>query len=212
LKKEAAFISNGRVTTWGGAPNVTIIAVLAINHACYLSLGRDDGVTIVGNTDKLRIHTIRIDESPRDFHEQLEGLAGGLNPVIVFKVHTDTQEINTNTHLAIPEVPRVRHEGRELDRKVVQNEFWLRLQRSRHQAAGDGSSWVWLAGGGFLCAAHLLCRRGSLVLLFGVFFYVIVVVVIFAVIVVVFVVAVVVIVIVIVVIVVVVIIVAFTQL
>jgi hypothetical protein len=48
----------------------------------------------------------------------------------------------------------------------------LRLQRSRHQAAGDGSSWAWLAGRGFLCAAGLLDRRGSLVLNFGIFFYV----------------------------------------
>ncbi len=55
---------------------------------------------------------------------------------------------------------------------VVPNEFWLRLQRSRRQAAGDGSSWAWLAGRGFLCAAGLLDRRGSLVLHFGVFFYV----------------------------------------
>jgi hypothetical protein len=96
----------------GQAPDVCIIAVLAINHACRLSLGRDNGVTIVGNTKKLRINTIRIDESLRDFHEQLESLTGDLNPVIVFKVHTDTQEINTNAHLATPEVPRGRHEDR----------------------------------------------------------------------------------------------------
>jgi hypothetical protein len=79
LKKETAFTSNGRATT------VSIIAVLAINHPCRLLLGRDDGVTIVGNTNRLRIHTIRINESPRDFHEQLEGPAGGLNPVIFLK-------------------------------------------------------------------------------------------------------------------------------
>jgi hypothetical protein len=69
----------------GRAPDVNIIAVLAINHACRLLLGRDDGVKIIGNTNKLRVHTIRIDESLRDFHEQLEGLTGGLNPVIVLK-------------------------------------------------------------------------------------------------------------------------------
>ncbi len=94
------------------APDVRIIAVLTINHACRLSLGRDDGVTIVGNTNKLCIHTIRIKESLRDFHEQLESLTRGLNPVIVFEAHTNTQEINTNVHLAIPEVPRGRHKDR----------------------------------------------------------------------------------------------------
>jgi hypothetical protein len=148
--------------------------MLAINHACRLLLGRDNGVAIIGNTNKLGIHTIRINESLKDFHEQLEGISGGLNPVIIFEVHTDTQEINTNVHLAIPEVPRGRHEDRELDEKVVPNEFWLQLQRSCHQAAGDGNSWVWFAGGGFLRAAHLLYRRGSLVLHFGVFFYIII--------------------------------------
>jgi hypothetical protein len=51
----------------GWAPDVCIIAMLAINYVCRLSLGRDRGVTIVGNTNKLRIHTIRIDESLRDF-------------------------------------------------------------------------------------------------------------------------------------------------
>jgi hypothetical protein len=167
----------------GGASDVSIITVQAINHACRLSLGRDDGVMIVGNTDKLRIHTIRIDgtytirinESPRDFHGQLEGLAGGLNPVIFFGVHTNTQEINTNAHpLAIPKVFCGRHKDRELDEKVVQNKYPLRLQRSRRQAAGDGSSWVRLAGRGFLCAARLLCRRGFLVLHFNVFFYVVI--------------------------------------
>ena len=96
----------------GGAPDVSIIAVLAINHACCLLLGRDDGVTIVGNTNKLCIHMIRYNESSKDFHEQLESLTGGLNPVIVFEVHTNTQEINTNVHLAIPEVPCGRHKGR----------------------------------------------------------------------------------------------------
>ncbi len=96
----------------GWAPDVRIIAMLAMNHACHLSLGRDDGITIVGNTNKLCIHTIRIDESLRDFHEQLESLTRGLNPVIVFKVHTDTQEINTSAHLAIPEVPRGRHKDK----------------------------------------------------------------------------------------------------
>ncbi len=96
----------------GWVPDVRIIAVLAINHACRLLLGRDDGVTIVGNTNKLRIHMIRIDESLRDFHEQLESLTGGLNPVIVFEVHTDTQKINTNAHLAIPEVLRGWHKDR----------------------------------------------------------------------------------------------------
>jgi hypothetical protein len=156
----------------GGAPDVSIIAVVAINYPCRLLLGRDNGVTIVGNTNKIRIHTIRIDESPKDFNKQLEGLAEGLNPVIVFEVHTDTQEIITSAHLAIPEVPCGRHQDRELDRKVVPNKFWLQLQRSRHQAAGDGSSWVCLAGRGIVCAARLLCRRGSLVLHFGVFFYV----------------------------------------
>jgi hypothetical protein len=102
----------------GRAPDVRIIAMLAINHACHLSLGRDDGVTIVGNTNKLRIHTIRIDESLRDFHENLEGLTGGLNPVIDFEVHSNTQEINTNAHLAIPEVLCGRHEDRELTERL----------------------------------------------------------------------------------------------
>ncbi len=89
----------------GRAPDVCTIAVLAINHACRLLLGRDDGVTIVGNTNKLCIHTIRINESSRGFHEQLESLTGGLNPVIVFEVHTNFQEINTNAHLAILKYP-----------------------------------------------------------------------------------------------------------
>ena len=75
-------------------------------------LGRDDGVTIVREMNKLRIDTIRIHESPGDSHEQLENLAGGLNLVIGFEVHTDAQEINTNAPLAIPEVPRGRHKDR----------------------------------------------------------------------------------------------------
>jgi hypothetical protein len=151
----------------GGAPDVSTIVMLAIKHACCFLLGRDDGVRIIGNSNKLRIHTIRIEESPR-------GLAGGLNPVIVFEVHTDTQEINTNANLAIPEVPCGRHKDRELDGKVVPNEFRLQLQRKRRQAAGYGRSWVWLASRGFLCAVPLLFRRGSLVLHFGVIFYVVV--------------------------------------
>ena len=110
-----------------GGPDVTIITVLAINHACRLSLGRDDGVTITHNTLELRTQTRRIDESPGDSHEQLEGLAGDLNPVIVFEVHTDSQEINTTAHLAIPKVPCVRHKGGELNGKVELNKFWLRL-------------------------------------------------------------------------------------
>jgi hypothetical protein len=104
----------------------------------------------------------------------LRVLQGGGNPVIIFKVHTNIQEIQTNAYLAIPEVSHGRHKDRELKRKVVPNEFWVRLQRSCCQAAGDGSSWVWLAGRGFLCAAGLLGRRGSLVLHFGVFFYVVI--------------------------------------
>jgi hypothetical protein len=147
---------------------------MVINHACHLLLGRDNGVMIVGNTNKLRIHMIRINEPLGDFHDQLEGLAGGLDPVIVFEVHTNTQKIITSMHLAIPEVPHGRHEDRELDGKVVPNKFKLRLQKRCRQAAGDGSSWAWLAGGGLLCAACLLCRRGSLVLHFGVFFYVVI--------------------------------------
>jgi hypothetical protein len=75
----------------GRTPDVGIIAMLAINHVCGLSLGRNDRIRIVGNTNKLRIHMIRIDESSRDFNEQLEGLTGGLNPVIVFEVHSNTQ-------------------------------------------------------------------------------------------------------------------------
>ena len=51
-----------------------------------------DGVMIVGNTNKLRIHKIRIDESPGDFQ-----------PCIVFEVHTDTEE---KAHMAILEVSR----------------------------------------------------------------------------------------------------------
>ncbi len=109
----------------GGGQDVTIIAMLAINHACRLSLGRDDGVMIIQNTLELRIQMRRIDESRGDSHEQLEGLAGDLNPVIVFKLHTDSQEINITAHLAIPEVPRGRHEGGELDGKAEPNKFWL---------------------------------------------------------------------------------------
>ena len=109
----------------GGGQDVTIIAMLAINHACRLSLGRDDGVMIIQNTLELRIQTRRIDESGGDSHEQLEGLAGDLNPVIVFEVHTDSQEINTTARLAIPKVPRVRHKGEELNGKVELNKFWL---------------------------------------------------------------------------------------
>jgi hypothetical protein len=57
--------------------------------------------------------------------KNIRGLAGGLNLVIVFEVHTDTQEINANSPLAIPEVPRGRHEDREPDGKVVARELWL---------------------------------------------------------------------------------------
>mgnify|MGYP006167634527 CR=1 FL=1 len=109
----------------GGAPDVGIVTVLAINHACGLSLGRDDGVTIVQNNGKLRVQTTWINESPGGSHKQLEGLAGGLNLVIVFEVHTNSQEINANALLAIPEEPRGRHKDRELDGKVVPNAFWL---------------------------------------------------------------------------------------
>jgi hypothetical protein len=76
---------------FGWTPDVSIIAMLAINHACGLSLGRNDSIRIVGNTNKLRIHMIRIDESSRDFNEQLEGLTRCLNPVIVFEVHSNTK-------------------------------------------------------------------------------------------------------------------------
>ena len=107
----------------GGAPDVAIITVLAINHACSLSLGRDDGVTIVRDMGKLQIDTTWIDESPGDSHEQ--GLARGLNLVVVFEVHPDSQEINTNAPLAIPEVPRGRDKDGEPDGEVVPNAFWL---------------------------------------------------------------------------------------
>jgi len=53
-----------------------------------------------------------------DSHEQLEGLARGLSPVVL-GVHPNSLEINTNTHLAIPKVPRGRHGDREFDGKIV---------------------------------------------------------------------------------------------
>ena len=123
--------------------------MLAINHACGLSLGRDNGVTIVRDISKLRIDATWIHKSWGDSHKQLEGLAGGLNLVLFFEVHPDSQEIDTYAPLSIPEVPRGTQKEREPNGDVVTNTFWR--QRNCSQGAGDGSSWVWLASsGGFL--------------------------------------------------------------
>jgi len=97
----------------------------------------------VRDTSKLPIHTTQIHESLGDSNEQLEGLARGLNLVVFFKVHPDSQEIDTYVPLAIPEVPRGTQKKREPDGDVAPSAF-LR-QRNCSQGAGDGSSWVWLA-------------------------------------------------------------------
>jgi hypothetical protein len=92
--------------------------------------------------------------SPGDSHEQLEGLAGGLNLVVFFEVHPDSKEIDTYAPLAIPEVPRGTQKVREPNGDVITNTFWR--QRNCSQGAGDGSSWVWLASSGFLPGGSLL--------------------------------------------------------
>ena len=94
---------------------VLFIPILAVNHACRLCLSRNYGVTVECNIGNFVIHTLGIKEPWGEFHEQLEGLATDLGLVVV-KVLCDTDEVNTNTLLAITsKVPRGRQVVREVD-------------------------------------------------------------------------------------------------